>query len=112
MPPGAGLDALLISQQLVDGQPRTSSVNLISYAAPSIIGVSGCGTQGIAQKLENCGRSGGDVITIYGADFLDSGASVKIGSTSNAPSVVHVGDGNLFFLIFLSEFSNQRFESS
>eukprot|EP00808_Paulinella_micropora_P007629 g34176.t1 len=71
LPTGAGFNQETVFAQ---GEKRTASEPFVSYAAPSVLSVSGC------QSEANCKRkSPTDTITITGTDFGLSGARAFVG---------------------------------
>ena len=76
---GAGL---LVSITATSDSLTSLPKNILSYALPTISGISGCPEMG-------CSRDGGDVITIDGNNFGSDNAVVLIGG-SRCSSVTHV----------------------
>jgi hypothetical protein len=77
LPDGAGLRQPVV---VVAGDLPGNTYLLVSYAAPTIIGIQGCSTNIIGQQATNCSRFGDDRLTIYGTNFGASGASIFIGA--------------------------------
>lgn len=66
----------------------SAPVRLLSYAAPSITGITGCIPGSSAKRVINCNRDGGDVITINGQDFGAESASILIGEGATVTLVL------------------------
>jgi len=84
LPKGTGkLQAVSVSSAGTFSEP----IPLLSFRAPSIHAISGCHSDS-SLKLSNCSRAGGDILTVYGSDFGEQGASVFVGS-DQCRNVVH-----------------------
>ena len=55
--------------------------NTLSYAVPSIIGITGCTAGSSSTDIVLCARAGGDVVTVVGTNFGATGAAVFVGSS-------------------------------
>lgn len=76
LPAGAGGSNKVVL--LANGKVSISEAS-ISYARPVVTAVRGCEDEGTG-VITGCARSGGDIVTIEGANFGPDGAHVLIGS--------------------------------
>lgn len=87
LPPGTGYGKGVFVQA---GAFFSAPKFLVSYAAPVLTTVAGCGvpTTAFATVVTSCDRQGGNVLDVYGSNFGKSGANVLIG-VSPCSNVIH-----------------------
>lgn len=77
LPAGTGDNALV---EIFASDIESEATATLSYVAPTLISITGCGGQNPAgDGVINCNREGGDTITLHGTNFGAASASALVG---------------------------------
>jgi hypothetical protein len=66
LPKGSGLQ---LSLTVRSGSSERTLLNALSYSLPNITGLVGCNAASPVAQIQQCNRTGGDLVTIFGSNF-------------------------------------------